>query len=64
MSPELCANCAVLLDRVRVGAHGLRFCSMQCADAWEKNPKNGPALRESHRLAAAMGWPHDRSKLG
>lgn len=31
----------------RVGAHGRDFCSMKCADAWEKDPKNAEAIAES-----------------
>jgi hypothetical protein len=33
----------------RVGAHGRDFCSMACADAWERDTANDGAVADSYR---------------
>ncbi len=40
----------------RVGAHGRDFCSMGCADAWERDPANAAAVEESHRAARCSAY--------
>jgi len=58
---EPCVRCGKLMSRChldtdgddwcssQVGAHGRSFCSMACADAWEKDPANADAMAESYR---------------
>lgn len=71
---EVCEQCKTGIDlhrasgryvatSIRVGAHGRVFCSMLCADEWEKNPANAQAVRESHARARELGWPYDPEKL-
>ena len=47
-----CAHCGKPTypeGRVCVNAHGQDFCSMPCADAWERDPANAAAVAESYR---------------
>jgi hypothetical protein len=68
---ESCARCAKTIDleipgSCRVGAHGRPFCSMVCADAWEKDPANTDVVAESYRRAncsAYLSCVHDAIML-